>query len=292
MSSDGASVNEDLENQLRGPNFVQSLERGLAVILAFGADRTELTLTEVAKEAGLTRATTRRFLLTLVELGYVRIEGRVYSLRPSVMKLGYAYLSGLSLAEVAEPHVEQFVSEIHESSSICVLDGQDIVYVVRVPTTRIMTISISVGTRFPAYCTSMGRVLLANLPDHEISRYLAEAHFEPRTQHTVFRPRELRAVLAEVRESGYALTDQELEDGLRSAAVPIRDSSGRVIAAMNVSVNSNRVTIGEIRSEILPQLREAAIRIEDDLRNKGHLKLGVIGGKPVSRSNLQYGISS
>lgn len=251
---------------------MQSLERGLAVILTFGPDHPELTLAEVAKLAGLTRAAARRFLLTLVELGYVRNEGRLFSLRPRVLELGYAYLSGLSLAEVAQPHVEEFVSSVHESSSICVLDGDDVVYVVRVPTKRIMTISISVGTRFPAYCTSMGRVLLANQSDEEIARYLTEVHFEPRTQQTVFRPNELRAILADVRESGYALIDQELEDGLRSVAVPVRDTSGRVIASMNVSVNSHRVTIQELREEILPQLREAANRIEDDLHGKDPLR--------------------
>ena len=155
MIQDRVAHQDDSGNRLRGPNFVQSLERGLAVILTFGPDRPELTLAEVAKGTGLTRAAARRFLLTLVELGYVRNEGRLFSLRPRVMELGYAYLSGLSLAEVAQPHVEELVSAIHESSSVCVLDGNDVVYVVRVPTKRIMTISISVGTRFPAYCTSM-----------------------------------------------------------------------------------------------------------------------------------------
>jgi len=285
MIPDRIAPEENLGKRLRGPDFVQSLERGLAVILTFGPDRPELTLAEVAKGAGLTRAAARRFLLTLVELGYVRNEGRLFSLRPRVLELGYAYLSGLSLAEVAQPLVEEFVSAIHESSSICVLDGDDVVYVVRVPTKRIMTISISVGTRFPAYCTSMGRVLLANQSDDEIERYLAEVRFEPRTQQTVFRPKELRAILIDVRESGYALIDQEMEDGLRSVAVPVRDASGRVIAAMNVSVNSHRVTIQELREEILPQLRQAANRIEDDLHGKDHLKTRAVPRKAANRSN-------
>jgi IclR family pca regulon transcriptional regulator len=292
MNPDRVAPEEDLGNRLRGPDFVQSLERGLAVILTFGPDRPELTLAEVAKAAGLTRAAARRFLLTLVELGYVRNEGRVFSLRPRVMELGYAYLSGLSLAEVAQPHVEEFVSAIHESSSICVLDGDDVVYVVRVPTKRIMTISISVGTRFPAYCTSMGRVLLANQSDDEIERYLAEVRFEPRTQQTVFRPKELRAILIDVRQSGYALIDQEMEDGLRSVAVPVRDASGRVIAAMNVSVHSHRVTIQELREEILPQLRQAANRIEVDLQGKDHLKTRAVPRNEVNRSSSQYGAAS
>jgi IclR family pca regulon transcriptional regulator len=264
----------------------------LAVILAFGPDRPELTLAEVAKGTGLTRAAARRFLLTLVELGYVRNDGRMFSLRPRVLELGYAYLSGLSLAEVAQSHVEEFVSNVHESSSISVLDQDDVVYVVRVPTKRIMGISISVGTRFPAYCTSMGRVLLANQSEDEIERYLAEVHFEPRTQQTIFRPSELRAILKGVRSAGHSLVDQELEDGLRSVAVPLHDASGRVIAAMNVSVNSHRVTIKELHDEILPQLRQAADHIEDDLHGKDNVKLASQTPRKVTRSHSQYGAAS
>src|SRR6266700_1243220 len=150
--------------QARDSDFVQSLDRGLAVIKAFGPDRERLSLSEVARATGLTRAAARRFLLTLVRLGYVRSDGREFSLRPKVLELGYAYLSGLALPEVAAPHLEELVAKLHESSSISVLDGHHIVYVVRVPTKRIMTVAISVGTRFPAFATSMGRVLLAALP--------------------------------------------------------------------------------------------------------------------------------
>ncbi|HLU32391.1 MAG TPA: helix-turn-helix domain-containing protein, partial [Natronosporangium sp.] len=148
----------------RGPDFVQSLERGLAVIRAFDADHRSLTLSEVAAATGVTRAAARRFLLTLAELGYVRNHGRYFSLTARVLELGYAYLSSLSLPEVAEPHLEALVAQVDESSSLSVLDGTDIVYVARVPVRRIMTVAISVGTRFPAYATSMGRVLLAGLP--------------------------------------------------------------------------------------------------------------------------------
>lgn len=257
------------DNPARSRDFVQSLERGLAVILAFGPDRPELTLTEVAKTSGLTRAVARRFLLTLVELGYARSEGRLFSLRPRVMELGYAYLSGLSLAEVAQTHVEELVSEIHESSSVCVLDEDEIVYVVRVPTRRIMTMAISVGTRFPAYCTSMGRVLLADLSDAEIEQYLARVQFEPLAARTVLQAKDLLVILANVRAVGYAITDQELEDGLRSVAVPIRDSRGRAIASINVSVNSHLVTIEELRDEILPKLQSTARSIESDLQRRG-----------------------
>src|SRR5919202_3507385 len=161
---------------LRGAHFVQSLERGLAVIRAFSAERPQLTLSEVARATGLDRAAARRFLLTLADLGYVHSDGRSFMLAPRVLELGYAYLSSISLPEVAEPHMERLVADVHESSSVSVLDGDDIVYVARVPVSRIMTVSINVGTRFPAYATSMGRVLLAGLPAPPL-----DAHFDPVT---------------------------------------------------------------------------------------------------------------
>src|ERR671929_385857 len=173
---------------LRGAHFVQSLERGLNVIRAFDASTPQLTLSEVARATGLTRAAARRFLLTLADLGYVRTDGRLFSLSPRVLELGYAYLSSLTLPEVAEPHLERLVAEVRESSSVSVLDGEDIVYVARVPTSRIMRVAISVGTRFPAYATSMGRVLLAGLTDDERARYLARADLAPLTPHTVTSP--------------------------------------------------------------------------------------------------------
>src|SRR5215468_2135274 len=206
----------------RNSEFVQSLDRGLAVIRAFGPDRERLSLSEVARATGLTRAAARRFLLTLVKLGYVRNDGREFSLRPRVLELGYAYLSGLALPDVAAPHLEGLVAKLHESSSISVLDGHHIVYVVRVPTKRIMTVAISVGTRFPAFATSMGRVLLAALPDDEFERYLAEAKFEQLTARTVTDPGRLRAIVREVARQGYAIVDQELEEELRAVAAPIR----------------------------------------------------------------------
>src|SRR5215470_14203570 len=161
----------------RNSEFVQSLDRGLAVIRAFGPDRERLSLSEVARATGLTRAATRRFLLTLVQLGYVRNDGREFSLRPRVLELGYAYLSGLALPEIAAPHLEELVAKVRESSSVSVLDGDHIVYIARVPTKRSMTVAISVGTRFPAYATSMGRVLLAGMGPEEFGRYLARADF-------------------------------------------------------------------------------------------------------------------
>ncbi|HEX7994932.1 MAG TPA: IclR family transcriptional regulator C-terminal domain-containing protein, partial [Streptosporangiaceae bacterium] len=225
----------------RDSDFVQSLDRGLAVIRAFGPDRERLSLSEVARATGLTRAAARRFLLTLVKLGYVRSDGREFSLRPRVLELGYAYLSGLALPEVAEPYLEDLSARLHESSSISVLDGHYIVYVARVATKRIMTVAISVGTRFPAYAASMGRVLLAGLPPEELERYLTEATFEAFTERTVTDPDRLREIIAQVRSDGYSIIDQELEDGLRAIAAPIHDASGAVTAAINVSAHASRL---------------------------------------------------
>lgn len=253
----------------RNSDFVQSLDRGLAVIRAFGPDRERLSLSEVARATGLTRAAARRFLLTLVSLGYVRSDGREFSLRPRVLELGYAYLSGLALPDVAAPHMEELVARLHESSSISVLDGQHVVYVVRVPTKRIMTVAISVGTRFPAYATSMGRVLLAALPAGELDRYLAEAEFSALTDKTVTDPARLRDILTEVAEQGYAIVDQELEEGLRAVAAPIRGAADVGMAAINVSAHASRVSMTALREEILPVLLQSAGQIEADLRAQG-----------------------
>ena len=253
----------------RNSDFVQSLDRGLAVIRAFGPDRERLSLSEVARATGLTRAAARRFLLTLVKLGYVRSDGREFSLRPRVLELGYAYLSGLALPEVAAPHLEELVARLHESSSICVLDGHHVVYVARVPTKRIMTVAISVGTRFPAYATSMGRVLLAAMSEQDLDRYLAEASFEPFTGRTVTDPDRLRTIVHEVARQGYAIVDQELEEGLRAVAAPIRGSADVGTAAINVSAHASRVSLAVMRSEILPALLETASQIEADLKSQG-----------------------
>jgi IclR family transcriptional regulator, pca regulon regulatory protein len=272
-AADEPGLADDLVADVRAParnsDFVQSLDRGLAVIRAFGPDRERLSLSEVARATGLTRAAARRFLLTLVALGYVRNDGREFSLRPRVLELGYAYLSGLALPEIAAPHIEELVARLHESSSISVLDGHHVVYVVRVPTKRIMTVAISVGTRFPAYATSMGRVLLAAMSEEELDRYLREASFEPLTAGTVTDPARLRAIVQEVAEQGYAIVDQELEEGLRAVAAPIRGAPDVGTAAINVSAHASRVSIAALRSEILPRLLETAAQIETDLRAQG-----------------------
>jgi IclR family transcriptional regulator, pca regulon regulatory protein len=250
----------------RNPDYVQSLERGLAVIRAFGAERPELRLSDVARATGLTRAAARRFLLTLVKLGYVRQEGSSFSLRPRVLELGYAYLSALSLPEVAQPHMETLVGEVNESSSVAVLDDLDIVYVARVPTQRIMTITIAVGTRLPAYATSMGRVLLAGLDGDALAERLGRVELEPLTPTTVRDVEALRQRIDEVRAAGWAAVDQELEQGVRSAAVPIRDGSQGILAALNVSVHATRMTMPALRRDVVPRLLRTAEAIEVDLR--------------------------
>jgi len=247
-------------------DFVQSLGRGLEVITAFGPDRQNMTLSDVARLTGLTRATARRFLLTLVELGYMRTDGKLFSLTPHVLNLGFSYLSGLSITEVAQPHVQDLASIAHESSSVAVLDGDDIVYVVRVPTKRIMAVAISVGTRFPAYATSMGRALLASLPPDQLNAYLQRVELAALTRFTVTDTALLVQVLDQVRTDGFVITDQELEEGLRSTAVPIRDANGIVIAAINLSAQATRVSMEQMKEELLPHLLEAARRIEIDLR--------------------------
>jgi IclR family pca regulon transcriptional regulator len=245
--------------------FVQSLERGLAVIRAFDREHPELTLTEVATATGVTRATARRFLLTLADLGYVRTDGRLFSLSPRVLELGYAYLSSLSLPEVAEPHLEALVQEVNESSSVSVLDRGDVVYVARVPTSRIMTVAISVGTRFPAYATSMGRVLLAGMSDEDLDIYLSAVALDRLTARTVATPSALRTEVQRVRAQGWSLVDQELEEGLRAVAAPIRDRTGRVVAALNISAHASRTSLEAMRRDLIPPLLATAARISADL---------------------------
>lgn len=271
------AVNTDVEEThavagsgpARDSDFVQSLDRGLAVIKAFGPERERLSLSEVARATGLTRAAARRFLLTLVKLGYVRSDGREFSLRPRVLELGYAYLSGLAMPEIAAPHLEELVAKLRESSSISVLDGHHIVYVARVPTKRIMTVAISVGTRFPAFATSMGRVLLGALSEADLDRYLTEATFESYTANTVTDPARLKEIVLEAADQGYAIVDQELEEGLRAIAAPIRGSGDGVTAAINVSAHASRVSVEAMRTELLPAMLETARQIETDLRSQG-----------------------
>lgn len=244
---------------------VQSLERGLAVIKVFDAEHSRMTLSDVARRTELSRATVRRFLHTLVALDYMQTDGRHFWLRPRILDLGYAYLSSLTLPDLATPHLKELSEAVHESSSVSVLDGTDVVYVARIPARRIMTVGITVGTRFPAYVTSMGRALLAGLDDDEVDRLLAATTFEQLTPRTVPDAAALRERIAEVRREGYALVDQELEMGLRSLAVGIADTSGRVVAAVNVSVAASALAPDDMRTTLLPALLRTRDAIQDDL---------------------------
>jgi IclR family transcriptional regulator, pca regulon regulatory protein len=247
------------------PDYVQSLARGLAVIRAFDAEHPRQTLSEVAKVTDLTRATARRFLLTLVELGYVRTDGSAFSLTPRVLDLGYSYLSSLSLPEVAGPHLESLAKRVHESASVSILDGDDVVYVARVPVSRIMTVSINIGTRFPAFATSMGRVLLAGLAEEDFEKYLTRVELVPLTGRTITTIDGLREEISRVRTAGYCIVDQELEEGLRSLAAPIRNYSGTVVAAVNVSTQAARYSAAAVRKDLIPPLLETAEAIHVDL---------------------------
>jgi IclR family transcriptional regulator, pca regulon regulatory protein len=248
----------------RDTAFVQSLERGLAVIRALSAPEPR-TLSDVARATGLSRAAARRFLLTLERIGYVRHRDGRFALTPRVLELGYAYLSSLTLPEVAQPHLERLVEQVHESSSVSVLDGADVVYVARVPTRQIMRVTINVGTRFPAYATSMGRVLLAGLDPVAREELLDRAELEPLTATTITDRAALEAELDRVARRGYALVDQELEPGLRSMAAPIHDASGRVVAAINVSAHAARTTLAQMRERLLRPLQDTAAAISRDM---------------------------
>jgi IclR family pca regulon transcriptional regulator len=247
----------------RSGDFIQSLERGLAVINSFSREHPSPTLSEVAQMTGLTRATARRVLLTLVDLGYVDQEGRTFSLTPKVLDLGYSYLSSFHILEFAQAPMERLVEQVNESSSMSILDGPDVVYVARVPTKRIMTISLALGSRLPAYPTSMGRVLLAGLADAEIDDYVSRTKLEKLTPNTVTDPARFRAILMKVRDQGYALVDQELEEGVRSLAAPILNAGGNVMAAMNVSCHATRATVSRMREEFLPRLLATATEVSD-----------------------------
>ena len=241
-------------------DFVQSLARGLAVIRAFDAANPALTLSDAARRAGVSRAAARRLLLTLVELGYAEFDARRFRLRPKVLELGFSYLHGTGLWGAAQPVMVELVERLHESCSAAVLDGADIVYVARVPTrTRIMSITLGLGSRLPAHLTSMGRVLLAALPGAELERRLAAlGTIESRTERTLTDVAALRRAIAKVRTQGFALLDQELEPGVRSVAVPVHGPGGSVIAALNVGTHASRVTIEDLKGRVLPALKETA----------------------------------
>ena len=242
-------------------SYVQSFARGLSVIRAFDASHPAQTLTEIAQASGLTRAGARRILLTLVGLGYVQNDGRLFRLTPKILDLGFAYLTSMPFWNLAEPVMESLSQSVHESCSISVLDGTEIVYVLRVPARKIMTINLSIGSRLPAYCSSMGRVLLSGLDAAELDRVLRASDLQPRTRRTVTDIDTLKTLIAEIRTRGWAQNDQELEEGLVSLAAPIRNRTGQVIAALNISGQANRTSAQEMVDQFLPPLLEAADKI-------------------------------
>ena len=244
-------------------SYVQSFARGLEVIRSFGAAAPRQTLTEVADATGLTRAGARRILLTLHTLGYVRMEGRAFELTPKILDLGFAYLTSMPVWNSAQPVMDALVEQVHESCSIAVLDEQDVVYVMRVHTHKIMSTNLGIGSRLPAFWTSLGRVLLAELPAHELQHLLETRDRSQFTRFTVQNDEALLAQIAQVRVQGWCLLNQELEEGLTSVAAPIRNAAGKVVAAMNISGQANRTTPEVMRQTLLPQLLQAAGRVSE-----------------------------
>ncbi|MBV7292949.1 IclR family transcriptional regulator domain-containing protein [Corynebacterium sp. TAE3-ERU16] len=255
-----------MSESARSTDHVQSLARGLQVLCSFSTESSRQTLSEVARATGLTRATARRFLLTLKDLGYADGDGSRFWLTPKCLELGYSYLSTQPLTAVAQPHLEQLRTTTGESASMAVLDGADIVYVSRVAVSRIMTVGISIGTRFPAHLTSMGRVLLAGLREEELDDLIAEMNFTRLTRYSIGDAAELKRELGDVRKRDFAVVSSELEIGLTSLAVPVHDPTGAVVAAINTSTQTAQYTLPQLSSDLLPHLREAAGRIEADLR--------------------------
>lgn len=244
-------------------DLVGSLARGLKVMEILAAHPAGLTLTGMADEAGLTRAGARRFLLTLVASGYAVQDDRTFRLTPQLIAVARSWLSGSSLWSFAEPFMREVSQALNESCSAAILADEDVVYVARVAGRRILSVALHVGTRLPAYCTSMGRVLLSGLPPKQLDTFLLRATIRANTPKTVTGRTKLAVLIAQAGENGYAVVDEELELGLRSIAVPVRDRGGRIVAAINVSTQTARFSVAEMEREILPHLKKAAAAIED-----------------------------
>jgi IclR family transcriptional regulator, pca regulon regulatory protein len=255
--------------QERDPDYVRSIERGLAVITALGHPGPGLTVADVARAIGVTRASARRTLLTLEQLGYLRCHEHRFTLTPKLLDVGHGYRAGLALPDVARPHLQQLMEATDEFCSVSVLDGDETLCVARVAPARIMNVAMPVGTRLPAYATCVGRVLLAALDTDALDDYLGRVELRALTPATVATAPALRQELDRVRRQRFAVVDQELERGLRSAAAPIHDTAGRVIAAANVGALAGRVTVATLRGRLLPPLRATAESIERDLAAAG-----------------------
>jgi IclR family pca regulon transcriptional regulator len=240
------------------PDFVLSLARGLRVIEAFEGHKGGRSVADVARLTGLSRAAVRRSLKTLQALGYAESSGPIYRLTTRVLRLGFSYLSSASLPTLAQPLLERITEAVHESSSLSVLEDDEIVYIARSASKRIMSVGLSVGSRLPAYCTSMGRILLAAMSDEQLSAYLKNANVRPLTPKTITDKKLIREIVVRIRSDGFAMTDEELELGLRSIAVPVQSRHGRVVAAMNIGVHAARVSAAEMIHRFLPILQEEA----------------------------------
>jgi len=261
LSNDETRRRPQAQPEPADKEFMATLAKGLAVLGCFGKQRPTMTLSEAAQAADLSRATARRILRTLAELGYVEQHGRDFALSPNILKLGFAYLSTQSWIERAQPLMKELSERLHESCSASILQGTEIVYVARVPTRRIMSATLSVGSRLPAFHTSMGRVQLGYLDDAEIWRRLRSVRLEPYTPSTIV---DLQALFDRVRADhvqGFAIVDEELERGLRSIAVPLIDPQGQAVGALNLSTHSTRTTRNEMRDNFLPALKAVAAQI-------------------------------
>lgn len=247
---------------MRETDFVGGFAKGLKVIEAFDEAQPRLTISDVARATGLDRATARRCLLTLAELGYAHFDGKFFELTPRILRLGHAYLSATPLPRLVQPHLDGLSERVGQSASASVLDGTEIVYVARAAQRRVMSISLVPGSRLPAYCASMGRVLLASLPEADARARIENTDRKANTAHTKTDPDELMAELARVRAQGFAVIDQELEIGLRSIAVPLENARGRVVAALNIGAPAAAVPVEEMTARFLPAMREvqAALR--------------------------------
>lgn len=247
-----------LSAQAGNPDFVLSLARGLRVIESFEGHPDGRTMIEIAQSTGLSRASIRRILLTLELLGYVERSRQVYRLKTQILRLGFSYLSSSTVVEAAQPVLERITEKLHESSSMSMLDSDQIVYVARSAASRILAAGLSVGSRLPAYCTSMGRVLLAALPDAELQAYLRTVKPRAFTPKTITRVTALKKAILSVRKEGFAIVDEELEAGLRSIAVPVVTRSNHVVAAINVGTHASRIDYATLIHRCLPALQEGA----------------------------------
>jgi len=254
-------VAPDAEPETSDRDFVNSFARGLEVIRVFSRHRPKMTLSEVAQATDMTRATVRRFLLTLVREGYCENDGKYFSLLPKVLELGYSVLSSMDLWDVAQPIMNELAELLQESCFAAILDGDSVIYVARASSNRFVNVGITIGSRVPAHCVSTGRVLLAALPDAQLHGVLSGANFPKFTPNTVTSKVKLRGLIEEARLQGWSVVDQELEVGLRSLSVPIRDRCGAVVAALNVCCPSMRITPEDMRTRVLLAVMEASNRI-------------------------------